>query len=147
MKPAILFAFGAMSAYVVLGLLHKQADRAGCRPRQINILLFAFSAIFSAASLTARGQSLAVPANVWAIALPSGVCAATAILLFQIGVRYGKISTSWLIINLSAAIPILVSVLWYREKVGAKQAVALLAMLAALILLWLERKQAERTAS
>ena len=147
MTPAILLAFGAMAAYVVLGLLHKQADRAGCRPKQINILLFGWSALFSVILLLARGESLAVPGNVWAIALPSGVCAATAILLFQIGVREGKISTSWLIINLSSAIPILISLVLYREKVGPKQLLALVAMLAALILLWLERKQSEKAAS
>ncbi len=147
MTPAILFAFGAMSAYVVLGLLHKQADRAGCRPKQINILLFAWSAVFSLVSLLARGQGTSVPLNVWAIALPSGACAATAILLFQIGVKQGKIAASWLIINLSSAIPILISVTLYREKVGVKQLVALLAMFAALILLWLERKQSEAAAS
>ena len=147
MTPAILFAFGAMSAYVVLGLLHKQADRAGCRPKQINILLFGWSAVFSLVSLLVRGQGTSVPLNVWAIALPSGACAATAILLFQIGVRQGKIAASWLIINLSSAIPILISITLYREKVGVKQLVALLAMFAALILLWLERKQSEEAAS
>jgi drug/metabolite transporter (DMT)-like permease len=141
--PAILFAFGAMSAYVVLGLLHKLADRAGCRPNQINILLFGWSAVFSLVSLLVGGQGISVPLNVWAIALPSGACAATAILLFQIGVREGKIATSWLIINLSGAIPILISIILYREKVGLKQLVALLAMVASLILMWLERKQTE----
>lgn len=133
-----------MTAYAVLGLLHKQADRKGCRPQQINLLLFAWSAIFAAVSLLFRSENLSVPHNVWAIAIPSGACAATAILLFQIGVRYGKIAASWLIVNLSAAIPILVSVLLYREKVGMKQALALIAMLACLIFLWLERRDAER---
>ena len=147
MSPAILFAFGAMAAYVVLGLLHKKADRAGCRPTQINLLLFGFSAIFSLLLLIKRGESLVVPGNVWAIAAPSGACAATAILLFQIGVRVGKIATSWLIINLSGAIPILISLVLYKEKVGAKQFVALAAMFAALILLWLERKQSEKVIS
>jgi hypothetical protein len=41
MKPAIVFAFGAMTAFGILGLLHKQADLSDCRPRQINLLLFA----------------------------------------------------------------------------------------------------------
>ncbi len=132
-----------MSAFAILGILHKKADRAGCRPNQINILLFAFSAMFSLVSLVIHGQGISVPVNVWAIALPSGACAATAILLFQIGVRQGKIATSWLIVNLSAAIPILASITLYREKVGLKQLVAVLAMFAALVLLWLERKKVE----
>jgi EamA domain-containing membrane protein RarD len=148
MKPAIVFAFGAMTAFAVLGLLHKQADRSRCRPRQINVLLFAWSALFAACSLFLRGQSLvAVPVKVWAIAIPSGVCAATAILLFQIGVRYGKIAASWLIVNLSSGIPILISILVYRETVGVKQGIALLAMFVSLVLLWLERRQSEKVAS
>ncbi len=146
MRPSIVFAFGAMAAFAVLGLLHKQADRSHCRPRQINLQLFAWSALFSACSLVLHGQNLAVPARVWAIAIPSGICAATAILLFQIGVRYGRIAASWLIVNLSSAIPILVSILIYKERVGAKQAIALGAMLLSIFLLWLERRQAERTA-
>lgn len=144
MTPAILFAFGAMGAYAALGLLHKYADRAGCRPQQINLLLFAWSAAFSAASMLIRGESLHVPSGVWAIALPSGSCAAAAILLFQIGVRYGKIAASWLIVSLSAGVPIVVSIVIYREKVGGRQAVALAAMVAALVLLTLDRRQAER---
>jgi EamA domain-containing membrane protein RarD len=147
MKPAIVFAFGAMTAFGILGLLHKQADLSNCRPRQINVLLFAWSALFSACSLLVRGQHLEVPHKVWAIAIPSGISAATAILLFQIGVRYGRIAASWLIVNLSAAVPILISIFIYREKVGPKQALALVAMLLSIFLLWLERRQAERTAS
>lgn len=147
MNPAIIFAFGAMTAFGILGLLHKQADRSHCRPRQINLLLFAWSALFSACSLFLRGQHLAVPAKVWAIAIPSGVCAATAILLFQIGVRYGRIAASWLIVNLSAGIPIVISILIYKEKVGAKQAIALVAMLLSIFLLWLERRHMEEDAA
>ena len=147
MKPAIIFAFGAMTAFGILGLLHKQADRSRCRPRQINLLLFAWSAVFSGCSLLVRGEHLGVPHKVWAIAIPSGVSAATAILLFQIGVRYGRIAASWLIVNLSAAVPILISIIVYGEKVGMRQAIALFAMLASIVLLWLERRQYERAAS
>ena len=136
-----------MTAFGILGLLHKQADLSNCRPRQINVLLFAWSALFSACSLLVRGQHLGVPHKVWAIAIPSGISAATAILLFQIGVRYGRIAASWLIVNLSAAVPILFSIFIYGEKVGPKQALALVAMLLSIFLLWLERRQAERTAS
>ena len=147
MIPAILFAFGAMSAFAFLEILHKTADRAGCRPNQINILLFGFSALFSLISLLIHGQGIVVPPKVWAIAIPSGACAATAILCFQIGVRQGKIATSWLIVNLSAAVPIIASITIYREKAQLKHLVALLAMFAALILLWLERKKVEEASS
>ena len=89
--PPITYAFGAMIAFMLLGTLHKAADRANCRPQQINLLLFAWSTLLSFAALQFRGESASMPATVWYIAIPSGTGAATAILLFQIGVRYGKI--------------------------------------------------------
>lgn len=140
--PPLAYAFVSMAMIVVLGLLHKYADRQRCRPEQINLLLFAWSALFGFASLLGAGQSPIVPMEVWKVALPCGVFAATAVLLFQIGVRQGLIASSWLVINLSAAIPVVVSVAWYGEKVSSRQALAMVAMMAALILLWWDRRTA-----
>jgi EamA domain-containing membrane protein RarD len=145
--PPIAFAFGAMLAFTMLGLLHKQADRSRCEPKHINVLLFFCSTILASAALLARGQAFAAPSTVWSIALPSGFCAAIAILLFQIGVRYGKIATSWLIMNLSASVPVIASLLVYGEAITGRKAMALVAMLAALVLLWLERREQERSNS
>jgi EamA domain-containing membrane protein RarD len=145
--PPITYAFGAMIAFMMLGTLHKAADRAGCRPSQVNLLLFAWSTLLSFAALLAKGGSPAMPAQVWYIAIPSGICAATAILLFQIGVRHGKIATSWLIVNLSAGVPVIASLLIYGEQVSARKAVALVTMVAALVLLWLDKRQKEAAAS
>lgn len=140
--PPLMYAFAAMAMIVVLGLLHKHADRRDCRPEQINLLLFAWSALLGLVSLAGAGQSLAVPMKVWQVALPCGMFAAAAVLMFQIGVRKGLIATSWLVINLSAAIPVAISVAWYGERVSARQALALVAMIAALLLLWLDRRAA-----
>jgi drug/metabolite transporter (DMT)-like permease len=142
MMPPLTYAFVAMAMIVVLGLLHKHADRRDCRPEQINLLLFAWSALFGLASLAGAGHHPGVPLQVWQVALPCGIFAATAVLLFQIGVRQGLIATSWLVINLSAAIPVAVSVAWYGENVSSRQALALLALIAALVLLWLDRRTA-----
>lgn len=143
MIPPLTYAFAAMAMIVVLGLLHKYADRRQCRPEQINLLLFAWSALFGLLSLAAAGDVPGVaPLAVWKVALPCGVFAATAVLLFQIGIRQGLIATSWLVINLSAAIPVVVSVAWYGERVAPRQALALIAMAAALVLLWLDRRAA-----
>jgi len=131
-----------MAMIVVLGLLHKHADRRDCRPEQINLLLFGWSALLGLVSLAGAGESPVAPLQVWQVALPCGIFAATAVLMFQIGVRRGLIATSWLVINLSAAIPVAVSVAWYGERVSSRQALALVAMIAALILLWLDRRTA-----
>ncbi|MBV6433318.1 MAG: hypothetical protein IANPNBLG_03496 [Bryobacteraceae bacterium] len=143
MPAAILFAFGAMGCYVVLGLLHKAADKANCRPAQINIFLFGWSALFALFAMIAAGHYPAPPAAVWRIAIPSGACGATAIFLFQTGVRRGKIATSWLIINLSAAIPVFISIFFYGEHVSPGKLGALAAMLVSLILLWVEKRTRE----
>lgn len=142
MIPPLMYAFAAMAMIVVLGLLHKHADRRDCRPEQINLLLFGWSALMGLVSLAAAGESPAAPLKVWQVALPCGIFAAAAVLMFQIGVRQGLIATSWLVINLSAAIPVAVSVAWYGERVSSRQAMALVAMIAALILLWLDRRTA-----
>lgn len=137
--PPITYAFGAMIAFMLLGTLHKAADRANCRPQQINLLLFGWSTLLSFAALLFRGESAEMPATVWYIAIPSGAGAATAILLFQIGVRYGKIATSWLIVNLSAGVPVIASLVIYGEQVSSRKAVALVTMVAALVLLWRDK--------
>jgi drug/metabolite transporter (DMT)-like permease len=142
MIPPLMYAFAAMAMIVVLGLLHKHADRRDCRPEQVNLLLFGWSALLGLVSLAGAGESPAVPLKVWEVALPCGIFAAAAVLMFQIGVRQGLIATSWLVINLSAAIPVAVSVAWYGERVSSRQAMALAAMIAALILLWLDRRTA-----
>lgn len=141
MTLAVLYAFGAMTCYAVLGVLHKVADRIDCRPTQINCLLFGWSALIAGLTLIVNRQAVHAPAGVWSIAIPCGACAATAILLFQIGVRYGKIATSWLLVNLSAAIPILISIIVYGERLSVRKATAIIAMLAAIILLWQDRRK------
>jgi drug/metabolite transporter (DMT)-like permease len=54
-------------------------------------------------------------------------------------VHFGKISTSWLIMNLSTALPVILSILIYRETIKWKRALGLTLAVAALLLLWLDR--------
>ncbi len=58
-------------------------------------------------------------------------------------IRYGKISTSWLLINLSTAVPTVLSIVLYSEHVDVKRAFGLVLAIVALILLWYERRQEE----
>ena len=78
------------------------------------------------------------------VAALCGTCATLAILNFQHAVRYGKISTSWLLINLSTAVPTVLSIVVYREHVSVKRAFGLGLATIALFLLWYERRQEER---
>ena len=82
------------------------------------------------------GRSIQCASRRLLIALPFGVASVIGVLVFMIGVRFGKISTSWLVISLSAAVPAIGSVVLYHEPVkGKKVAVLVLAIVSVLLLL------------
>jgi drug/metabolite transporter (DMT)-like permease len=80
---------------------------------------------------------------IYAIALPFGVASVIGGMVFLAGIRYGKISTSWLIINLSAAIPAVGSVVLYHEQVNARKIAVVALAAVAVILLWKDKKSEE----
>ena len=55
--------------------------------------------------------------------------------------RYGRISTSWLLINLSAAIPTVLSIVVYKEALSLRRALVLLMIVGSLLLLWWDRRK------
>ena len=59
------------------------------------------------------------------------------------GIRYGKISTSWLIINLSAAIPAVGSVLLYHEPISTRKITILVLAVISVLLLWKDKQDDE----
>lgn len=141
---AYAFLLMAVGSFGMLGVAHKIADHRGCRAEAINVFLFLGAAIAMALiSLTSGHRFDTVPAIASATALCCGFLASLAILNFQHGIRYGKISTSWLVINLSAALPTVLSIILYHEGVSARRAAGLGLAIVALLLLWLERRRDE----
>ena len=139
----------AVASLGMLGVVHKVADHRHCRPEAVNMMIFLAAApIVFAVSFWRFGpaNTLNVPAVAWATALVCGFMAAFATLNFQHGIRHGKISTSWLIINLSTALPTVLSIAIYKEAVTRRRALGLLLAVAALFILWLERVREERIA-
>jgi drug/metabolite transporter (DMT)-like permease len=134
---AALFSFGAM------GIIHKIGDRRSCNPLHIALFTMATACVLSVIYVAVlQRESL----NSWKIAipliaLPFGACAAAALWLFQRGLRYGRIATSWLLINLSAAIPTVLSVVVYREPMKPRKVAVLLLVAASMVLLWWDRRQ------
>src|SRR5437868_13359964 len=107
----LLLAVGSLG---MLGVLHKVADHRRCRPQAINLLLFFWASLLLAVTAAIRSGPAAVfalPGRVLAIGAICGMCAGLAILNFQHAVRFGKISTSWLLINLSMVVPTALSIL------------------------------------
>ena len=141
----------AVLCFCGLGVLHKVADFQKCRPSAINAYLFFWACLFITIYTLFLGSYLKTPAEVTGVAMFCGLCASVAILSFQIGVRHGNISTSWLVINLSTAVPTVLSIVIYREEVGLRRAVALIAIVLSLIFLWkdkqLQQQQKEKSSS
>src|SRR5262245_56805979 len=137
-----LYLLMAVGSLGLLGVLHKVADHRKCRPAAINLFLFFWAGVllsgFSVLRLGARAMTVPLPAVL--VAAACGTCATLAILNFQHAVRYGKISTSWLLINLSTAVPTVISIVIYREHIDAKRALSLGLAVIALCLLWYERR-------
>lgn len=133
----------ALLSFAAMGIVHKIGDRYACNPLHIALFTMATSCVLStvyvvvAQRATLSSWRTAVPL----IALPFGACAAAALWLFQRGLRYGRIATSWLLINLSSAIPTVLSVIIYREPLSLRKVSVLVLIVASLLLLWWDRKQ------
>ena len=146
------FLLLAVASLGTIGVLHKVADHKQCRPEAINLFIFLGAAIAMNTVSIARsgiGALLHISMVAWVTAIVCGFIASIATLAFQHGVKYGKISTSWLIINLSMALPTVLSIVVYREVITLRRTIGLLLAVVTLIILWRERvyEEARRVAS
>jgi hypothetical protein len=135
-----LFLVLAVASFSLLGVLHKVADFRRCRPSAINAYLFLWAWFLTSTYALSMNSSLLIPRSAAVVAVSCGLCASVAILAFQVGIRSGKISTSWLVINLSTAVPTLLSILFYREQVGLRRGIALIAITLSLLFLWKDKQ-------
>ena len=156
MAIGMIFLILALFSLAGLGITHKVADFAKCRPAAINVMLFFWgSGFFWCYAIfyehMGKGVDLFPPFTTTAVlwAVVCGALASIAILTFQIGVRYGRISTSWLVINLSAILPAVLAflassrgLLGFSDAEGGirwQQQMALLLVIASVILLWRDK--------
>ena len=130
----------AVLCFSGLGVFHKVADYQKCRPSAINASLFFWAWLFMTIYTLCLGSSLKTPGAVTGVAILCGLCSSVALLSFQIGIRFGNISTSWLVINLSTAVPTVLSIILYREEVGLRRGIALLTIVLSLIFLWKDKQ-------
>jgi hypothetical protein len=103
------FMIAALLSFAGMGIAHKLGESLRCQAMGIALVtMLTGCAVSLLRTVVGRGPALsAVPAHVALLAVPFGVSAALAIFLFQKGLRYGRIVTSWLLINLSSAVPTL----------------------------------------
>jgi drug/metabolite transporter (DMT)-like permease len=140
MDIGIVYTLLAMASFGVLGVLNKLTEVKHCRPSAISALLCLWSAVMIFCFLASfKHSGVTAPAKVIAIAILFGVLAVIASLAFLEALKYGKISTSWLLINLSSAVPAIGSILVYGERVTLHKGVGLGVAAGALFLLYKDK--------
>ena len=143
MPAGYWFMFFGLLSFAAMGIIHKLGDRYACNALHIALFTMATSCVLSFlnAALWQRESLLSWNATVVLMAFPFGASAAIALWLFQRGLRYGRIATSWLLINLSAGVPTALSVIVYHEPLTWKKISVLALIAVSLLLLWWDRKQ------
>jgi drug/metabolite transporter (DMT)-like permease len=136
-----ILALLSMISFGLLGIFHKLADRQKCTPFMITVVLFTTSTCIMAVwVLLFKNAQFAPPNEVIAVAIPFGLATVISLWVFQYGIRFGKITTSWVIINLSAAVPTIASTLMYNEPLGLRKVLILVLIAASILLLWKDRQ-------
>ena len=139
-----LYMLLSLLCFGLIGIFAKFADARECKPSAVYTLAYGWSVLFGAMFVILfRGADFHIPAIVYAIALPFGVASAIGGIVFMTGIRYGKISTSWLVINLSAAVPAVASVLVYHERISPRKIAMVALAIVSVILLWKDKQADE----
>ena len=142
MTVGYLLLIGSLIGFGSLGIFHKIADHPSCRPRIITVLLLMWGAVLTGVyTALVDKHGLHVPGKVLGMGAAAGTMASLALFAFQASLRYGKISTSWLVINLCVAVPMLLSIVAYGEKVTAGKGVGIAMVFAAIVLLWWDKNE------
>ena len=126
----------------MLGILSKLGDRYGCTPLNTALTLFGGSTVFMGLYVClVQKSTLLPPAVVSGTAIFFGALAILAFWVFLYGLQFGKITTSWIFMNLSAIVPAALSVLIYHEAVTLAKALVLALVVASIVLLWKDKQQ------
>jgi drug/metabolite transporter (DMT)-like permease len=125
-----------------LGILSKLADRQDCPPLITTLILFGGSAVFMALYvLLIQRATLGPPTVVVGVALFFGALAVLAFWVFLYGLQFGKITTSWIFMNLSAVVPATLSTVIYQEEISLTKALALGFVVVSILLLWKDKQK------
>lgn len=127
----------------ILGILSKVSERRAGNPLNTALILFGGSTLLMSAYVGGiQRVSLIPPLAVGGYAVLFGALAIFAFWTFLFGLQFGKITTSWIFMNLSAVIPAALSTFIYNEKINLSKLATLGLVVISIVLLWKD-KQAE----
>ena len=132
----LLCFLGALS-FGLLGTALKAAERRNANASGLVVASYGWPALvmFVRTALLKSGGH--VPGRVFLIAVIFGTCAAVASWAFQVSIRIGKVTVGWLMMNLSAGVPVVVSIWMYHEHLTPlKVSAFVLAIVSVFFLFW-----------
>ncbi len=112
----LLFCFLGAISFGLLGSALKAAERRKANAAGLVVAAYAWPALMMLVRTLLLKPGGHIPAKVFMIAVIFGICAAVASLAFQVSISIGKVTVGWLMMNLSAGVPVAVSIWMYREK-------------------------------
>jgi len=123
-----------VTCFSVLGISYKLSDRLDCDKRRTNFYLFLAGAVVLVPWLIVEG---ALPIRVEAIVfgLVYGAAQFLNVVCFREATARGRISTSWAVIQMALVIPVLGSILIWKEIPSTRHCLGLAAVVAAIVFL------------
>lgn len=140
MNSGLLFCFLGALSFGLLGCASKLAERRNCQASLLVVYVFAWATLVMLVRSAGLPSPLSLPFKAAVVAIVCGVCAAVAYYAFQSSIQVGKVSVAWLMMNISSAIPAVVSVFAYKERFSAIKVLALGLVLIALFLIYQGRQ-------
>lgn len=140
----LLFCFLGALSFGLLACVSKLAERRNSNASGLVVSAFGWATLIMlirTASLTSNGG---VPPKIIVAAVGFGVCAAVAYLAFQTSIGIGKVTVAWLMMNLSAGVPAIVSIWKYKEKLTTLKLAAFALVLVSVLCLFWGQKIEER---
>ena len=125
MNGGILICFLGTLSFGLLGCASKAAERKNCAASALVLMIYVWATLAMLIRSAGLPSPMSLPLKAVAVAVACGICSAVAYYAFQFSIGFGKVSVGWLMMNISSAIPAVVSVFVYHEKLTALKILAL----------------------
>jgi multidrug transporter EmrE-like cation transporter len=116
MNSGILICFLGTLSFGLLGCASKGAERKNCQTSALVVMIYVWATAVMLLRSAGVPAPLSLPLKAVAVAIACGACSAFAYYAFQFSIGFGKVAVGWLIMNISSAIPAIVSLFVYGEK-------------------------------
>jgi len=149
MNSGILICFLGTLSFGLLGCTSKAAERRNCQPSALLLMVYLWATLAMLVRSAGLSSPFSLPLKAVVVAVACGAFSAVAYYAFQFSIGFGKVSVGWLMMNVSSAVPAIVSLFVYGEKLTRLKVLALVLALVSLYFIFLGRRaetQAETSA-